>query len=68
MGVEGSGREGEVEVGGGALMSLVPAKNTYGFTWTRLGHLLQTSSLSSMIATIESPHGNTDLNGIGRKL
>ena len=42
-------------------MSAVPAKKTYGFTWTRFGHPPHTSSLSSMMATMESPQGNTDL-------
>ena len=42
-------------------MSAVPAKKTYGLTWTRFGHPPHTSSLSSMMATMESPQGNTDL-------
>ena len=59
-GVDGVGGVGEGV--GGALMSSVPAKKTYGFTCTRLGQPRpHTSSRSSMMATIESPQGNTDL-------
>ncbi len=48
-------------LGGGALISHVPAKNTYGLTCTRLGHDFHTSSRSSIMTTISSPQGNTDL-------
>lgn len=48
--------------GGGALMSAVPAKKTYGLTCMRFGQRDQTSSRSSIMATISSPQGNTDLH------
>ena len=43
-------------------MSAVPAKNKYGLTWMRLGLRPHTSSLSSIMATRESPQGNNDLH------
>lgn len=49
------------------MISVVPEKNMYGLTWMRFGILPQTSSRSSMMATMESPQGNTDLWREGRR-
>ena len=45
----------------GALMSAVCAKKWYGFTFTMFGVNFQTSSRSSMMHTMPSPHGNKAL-------
>ena len=41
-------------------MSPVEPKNMYGLTCTRFGHRAHMSSLSSIMATISSPQGNTE--------
>ena len=49
-----------LSVPGGALISPVFLKKLYGLTWTRLGAKFQTSSRSSMMQTMWSPHGNSE--------